>query len=68
MAEKYCEQFNRFYAALQAKEEFSFNCEKCPIKKECYEFTDNLTIAEAENAPCCEELLLNYILKGEKPC
>ena len=61
------EQYQRFYDVLRAKEKYSMNCELCPICQECYNYTELLTIEEVENAPCCEELLFNYILIGEKP-
>lgn len=61
------ERYQRFYDVLRAKEQYSINCELCPIRQECYDYTENLTITEAENAPCCEELLFNYIMTGEKP-
>ena len=64
---EYREQYQRFYNVLRAKETYSVNCDECPIKKECFEYTDKLSIVEAENAPCCEELLFNYILFNKTP-
>lgn len=64
---KFNEQFQRFYDVLRAKEQYSLNCELCPICSECERYSNNLTIEKAENAPSCEELLLLYILTGEKP-
>lgn len=61
------EQFNRFYAVLSAKEEFSINCDKCPIKEECFEYAETHCPEIDSESLCCEELLLRYILTGETP-
>ena len=61
------EQFDRFYAVLSAKGEFSIDCEKCPIKEKCFEYAENHCPETDENALCCEELLLSFILTGETP-
>lgn len=61
------EQYQRFKKVLRAKEEFSINCDKCPIREACLSWENNLSIEEAENAPTCEEVLLLYILTGETP-
>ena len=66
MASRLNEQFNRFYAVLSAKGEFSIDCEKCPIKEECFEYAETHPETD-KNALCCEELLLLFILTGEKP-
>lgn len=65
--EKFREQFDRFYAVLEAKEKFSFNCLNCPIRVECEESVKDKDIEEIENGPTCEESLLSYILTGELP-
>lgn len=64
---KFYEQCQRFDMVLRAKEEYSINCEKCPINKECFDWSSKMSIEEAENGPTCEEILLHYILTGEKP-
>ena len=64
---KFHEQFQRFYDVLRAKEQYSINCELCPISSQCEEYSKILTAEEAENAPTCEELLLQYILTGDTP-
>ena len=61
------EQFDRFYAVLSAKREFSIDCEKCPIKEQCFEYAETHCPETDENALCCEELLLSFILTGETP-
>lgn len=67
MASRLNEQFNRFYAVLSAKGEFSIDCEKCPIKEQCFEYAETHCPETDKNALCCEELLLLFILTGEKP-
>ena len=61
------EQFDRFYTVLAAKGEFSIDCEKCPIKEQCFEYAETHCPETDENALCCEELLLSFILTGETP-
>lgn len=61
------EQFDRFYAVLSAKGEFSIDCDKCPIKEKCFEYAETHCPETDENALCCEELLLSFILTGETP-
>ena len=61
------EQFQRFNSVLMAKQSGFMDCEHCPIQFECYASIDTATIEEAENAVPCEEVLLKYILTGEKP-
>lgn len=61
------EQFDRFYAVLSAKGEFSIDCEKCPIKEQCFKYAETHCPETDENALCCEELLLSFILTGETP-
>lgn len=61
------EQFDRFYAVLSAKGEFSIDCDKCPIKEKCFEYAEIHCPETDENALCCEELLLSFILTGETP-
>ena len=61
------EQFDRFYAVLAAKGEFSIDCEKCPIKEKCFEYAETHCPETDPDALCCEELLLSFILTGETP-
>lgn len=65
--EKFRNQFERFSMVLWAKENYSINCTKCPIEKECYKAACGKTLEEVENGPTCEEVLLRYILTGEVP-
>ena len=65
--ENFRKQFERFEMVLWAKEQYSINCAKCPIAKECEEASKTKTIEEIENGPTCEEVLLQYILTGEIP-
>jgi hypothetical protein len=61
------EQFDRFYAVLSAKGEFSIDCKKCPIKEQCFEYAETHCPETDDNALCCEELLLSFVLTGETP-
>lgn len=61
------ERHQRFLQVLRAKGAFSMNCDKCPIKNECFSWIMNRSDDESRNAPTCEEVLLLYILTGETP-
>jgi hypothetical protein len=65
--EDFRKQFERFEMVLWAKENYSMNCGKCPLEKECEEANKGKTLEEIENGPTCEEVLLRYILTGEVP-
>lgn len=61
------DQYERFQMVLNAKVGHFVDCDKCPIKTECFAHSDNLTIEEAENQEPCEAVLLDYIITGNKP-
>ena len=61
------DQYERFQTVLNAKVGHFVDCDRCPIKTECFAHSDNLTIEEAENQEPCEAVLLDYILTGNKP-
>ena len=61
------EQYERFCEALKASGEYSTECDKCPIQKECEQWGNTLTDEEQLTAPCCEEILFLYVMTGEKP-
>lgn len=61
------EQYQRFCEVLSAKDGYFVNCDKCPIKTECFTSIENMTLEEAEKQEGCEAILFEYILTGEKP-
>ena len=61
------EQFQRFNKVLNAKHSLFIDCEKCPIKEQCFAYAEEHCSEIDKDALCCEELLLMYILTGEKP-
>lgn len=61
------EQYQRFCKVTAAKTGYFFDCDKCPIQKECEEVSSKLTQEEADNQEPCEYALFLYVLTGEKP-
>jgi hypothetical protein len=53
------EQYQRFEDTIGRISGGVFQCELCPIYKEC-------AVIYGES-PCCEETLFHYIMTGEKP-
>ena len=64
---KLFEQYARFEEVLRAKDKYSLNCERCPIRDACEAHTEGLSIEEAENLEPCEKVLFDYILTGQTP-
>ena len=61
------EQYQRFCEALRTVGQYSTECNKCPIEKECVRWGQSLSDEEQLTAPCCEEILFKYVLTGERP-
>ena len=62
------EQYQRFENVLRAKETYSMNCDECPIRTECYAFSESLAPGDNLNPEySCEKLLFHYVMTGEKP-
>jgi hypothetical protein len=62
------EQYRRFREALQTKDGYSTNCERCPIAEECQTFSAQLPPGEnLKLEHSCEAILLRYVLTGETP-
>lgn len=59
------EQLDRFIDVLRAKGKYCVECENCPIKTQCFEAAEKLTIEEAQNQVTCEEVLCEYVITGE---
>lgn len=55
------EQYQRFEDTIGRISGGFFQCELCPLYKEC------TPIYGTANNPCCEETLFRYIMTGEKP-
>lgn len=64
---KLFEQYTRFEEVLKAKENYSMNCDKCPIRKACESAFEGVSIEEVENLEPCEKVLFDYILTGQTP-
>lgn len=54
------EQYQRFEDTIGRVSGGFFECELCPIYKEC-------VATHGSDNPCCEETLFHYIMTGEKP-
>lgn len=63
------DQISRLYEIADIKGYSDFDCEKCPVREECKKSAEETTIEQIiyNEMPCCEEILLHYILTGEKP-
>ena len=64
------EQYQRFCEALATAGTGtkSTNCEVCPIRAECEAFSATLSpIADYCEEYCCEMLLFQYVISGQKP-
>lgn len=56
------EQFRRFCSTLH------IDCDHCPIRKECEEFSDKCSpLMEFCEEYSCEHLLFRWVMNGEKP-
>ena len=62
------EQYQRFVQALATWDEYSTNCEKCPIREECETFAANLPPEEnLKPEYSCEAILFNWVVTGKTP-
>lgn len=64
---KLFEQYTRFEEVLKAKENYSMNCDKCPIREACESAFEGASIEKADNLEPCEKILFDYILTGQTP-
>ena len=65
--EKLSDQSRRLELVLMAKENYSMNCDKCPLKDDCLPWCEELAKQEIDPSPSitCETLLVHWIVHGE---
>lgn len=65
--EKFKDQSQRLEMVLMAKGEYSIECNKCPLRKQCLPWCDELSKLDYGSNPniTCEDLLTWYIIHGD---